>query len=30
MAYLLAQITHEPNSALAAGFNVLIEHRFDQ
>jgi hypothetical protein len=29
MAYLLSQIAHEPTSALADGFNVLIEHRFD-
>ncbi|WP_338503130.1 hypothetical protein V6R86_06840 [Sphingomonas kaistensis] len=29
MAYLLIQIAHEPTSALADGFNVLIEHRFD-
>lgn len=29
MAFLLSQIALEPTSALAAGFNVLIEHRFE-
>jgi hypothetical protein len=28
MAYLVEQIASEPTSALAAGFKVLIEHRF--